>query len=170
MAVPPLGAMAEAFFDYRQIKRSFYMFFFQMPMADAAVATGDLAFIEGLWSDWTGKGYDFSEDLAHVRDCLREPENLAAALGYYRALFDPSRQAPELSAEQAASTVASPHPTLYLHGTEDRALGAELVGGTGALLAAGSEVQMVEGANHFLHLEQPDTVNDRVLAFLGSAG
>jgi pimeloyl-ACP methyl ester carboxylesterase len=37
-AVPPLGAMGNAFFDYDQIRRSFYMFFFQTAFAEPAVA------------------------------------------------------------------------------------------------------------------------------------
>jgi pimeloyl-ACP methyl ester carboxylesterase len=166
MAVPPMGSIGQGLFQYAQLKRSFYMFFFQLPIAEAVVGLDDLAFIEGLWHDWTGAEYDASEDVAHVKDALRDPANLAAAIGYYRAVFDPSRQVPELADAQAATSQPTPQPTLYLHGTDDRALGVELVKGADAFLGRGSEVVFVEGANHFLHLERPDEVNDRVLAFV----
>ncbi|MDQ1375422.1 MAG: hypothetical protein QOJ09_2760, partial [Actinomycetota bacterium] len=117
-AVPPLAAMAEAFFSYDQIKRSFYMFFFQNPLADMAVGMNDLAFIDRLWADWS-PGYDATEDLQYVKQSLRQPENLAAAIGYYRAMFDPTKQSPELTTEQAATAGTPPQPTLYLHGADD---------------------------------------------------
>src|SRR5207253_8705853 len=131
--------MANAFFDYAQIKRSFYMFFFQLPFAEAAVSLNDLAFIDGLWADWS-PGHDGKEDVAHVKDCLRQPANIEAALGYYRAMFDPSRHDAALAAEQAATTQVPPQPTLYLHGSADGCLGPELVAGAADLLGPQSAV------------------------------
>ena len=84
MAVPPAGAVAGGFMQYRQLKKSWYMFFFQHGLSDVVVGMDDLAFIDGLWADWS-PGYDGTEDIAHVKDALRDPANLAAALGYYRA-------------------------------------------------------------------------------------
>src|SRR5687768_14320992 len=88
MAVPPGGAMGRAFFggNTDQLKRSWYMFFFQQPFADFVVAANDLAFIDMIWRDWS-PGYEASEDLEGVKAALRDPANLAAALGYYRAMF-----------------------------------------------------------------------------------
>ncbi|MDZ7732109.1 MAG: alpha/beta fold hydrolase [Acidimicrobiia bacterium] len=82
-AVPPLAAMADAYFTYDQVKRSFYIFFFQTPFADVAVPLNDLEFVARLWADWS-PGYDATEDLAHVRAAIGDPENLTAAIGYYR--------------------------------------------------------------------------------------
>ena len=42
------------------------------------------AFIDQLWRDWS-PGYDATGHLAEVKDCLRDPANLSAAIGYYRA-------------------------------------------------------------------------------------
>ena len=61
MAVPPAGAVAEGFLSYRQLKRSWYMFFFQHLLADIVVQMDDLAFIDGLWEDWS-PGYTDSAD------------------------------------------------------------------------------------------------------------
>ena len=168
MAVPPAGALAGAFFSYPQFKRSFYMFLFQLPMAESLVAANDLAFIEGLWSDWTGPAYDATADVAHVKDCLREPANLTAALGYYRSMLGTLPPAPELSDVQAATAAPTPQPTLYVQGADDRALGIELAKGAEAFLGPGSRMEVVEDANHFLHLEKPTEINKLVVDFVTS--
>jgi pimeloyl-ACP methyl ester carboxylesterase len=94
IAIPPGGGMADFVSDYDQIKRSFYVFFFQSPLADTAVPRHDFQFIEELWRDWS-PGYDGTEDVAHAKDALREPANLTAAIDYYRAVFDPTREDPK---------------------------------------------------------------------------
>lgn len=165
MAVPVGPALAGAFFTYDQIKRSFYMYFFQQPMADSLVAAGDLAFVARLWEDWS-PGYDAAEDLALVRASLGTPENLAAALGYYRALFDPTRHSPDLAAEQQAVGSVPPQPTLYLHGAQDGCMGVDAGEAVRGVLGPGSDVVVVDDAGHFLHLEQPEAVNARIVEFL----
>ncbi|WP_197022298.1 alpha/beta fold hydrolase [Candidatus Blastococcus massiliensis] len=165
MAVPVGPALATHFFTYDQIKRSFYMYFFQNPLADGLVAADDLEFVARLWADWS-PGYDAAEDLAHVRAALGGAENLNAALGYYRALFDPTRQSPELAVEQGAVGSIPPQPTLYLHGAQDGCMGVAAAEASRDLLPAPSEVAVVDGAGHFLHLEQPDEVNRRIVDFL----
>src|SRR3954463_15287985 len=75
MAVPPPEVASAAFFDYRQLKRSFYVYLFQTPLAEMIAGADDLAFLDNLWRDWS-PSYDGSEDLPHVKDALREPANL----------------------------------------------------------------------------------------------
>lgn len=165
MAVPPLAAMGQAFFDYEQLKRSFYIFFFQSPLADAVVGQDDFAFIEGLWRDWS-PGYDGREDVAHVKDALRDPANLAAAIGYYRTMFGTMSAGDRFTAEAGATAAPTPQPTLYLHGRDDGALGVDLVHDAEQFLGEGSEVDIVEGTGHFLHVERPDEVNDRIVRWV----
>jgi pimeloyl-ACP methyl ester carboxylesterase len=59
---------------------------------------------------------------------------------------------------------AGPQPTLYLHGNRDGCIDLSLVQDAGRHLAAGSRMEIVEGAGHFLHVEKPEAVNDRILA------
>jgi pimeloyl-ACP methyl ester carboxylesterase len=165
LAVPPPLAMAGGFFDYAQLRRSFYVFLFQTPLAEPAVALDDMAFIEGLWRDWS-PGYDAAEDVAHVKDALRDPANLSAAIGYYRAMLDVTRHVDSYAEQQAATTQIPPQPTLYLHGANDGALGADLVGSAADLLNDRSEVQVIDGVGHFLHLERPAEVNARIVDWL----
>jgi pimeloyl-ACP methyl ester carboxylesterase len=160
MAVPPPPVIGAGLFTYDQLRRSWYMFFFQNPLAEMAVAMDDMAFVARLWQDWS-PGFDGSEDVARVRAALADDDNLRAALGYYRALFDPTRLDPALANEQIAAAGVPSQPLLYLHGTDDGCIGVAL-----ARRFEGAEV--IEGAGHFLQLEKPDEVNRRVLEFLGS--
>lgn len=167
LAVPPLGASAKTFFTYDQLKRSFYVFLFQTALAEVALSIDDHSFLDRLWADWS-PGYDAAWDLARVKEAIGQPENLSAAIGYYRAMFDPTRHHPDYADAQAASAQPPPQPALYLHGKQDGCLS---VGGEGEalpFLAEGSVQVSVEGAGHFLHLDRPSVVNRHVLDFLAS--
>lgn len=168
MAVPPLGTVMAGFLTYRQIRRSWYMFVFQHALAEAVVAADDLAFIDGLWAEWSPE-LDATGDLVHVKNALRDPANLAAAIGYYRAMLGED-QSQATEADQAA-LLPSPIPTLYLHGADDGCMGAELVGGAmAALPSPGSRTEILDGVGHFLHLESPDRVNALIDDFLTTGG
>jgi pimeloyl-ACP methyl ester carboxylesterase len=165
-AVPPTVSFMQALFTFRQLKRSWYIFFFQSPLADGVVGADDLAFVEGLWADWS-PGYDASFDLAKVKEAIGTPRRLGAALAYYRSMFDPSQEIPGLEAQQSSPLQNVPQPTLYYHGAEDGCVGAEAV--TPAILdfvGPGSEIMMIEGAGHFAHVERPDVVNSKILDWL----
>src|SRR3954452_8043906 len=156
MAVPPPAVASAAFFDYAQLKRSFYVYLFQTGLAELVVGADGLAFIDNLWRDWS-PSYDGKEDLAHVKDALRAPENLRAAIGYYRAMF-----------AGGALGDSPSQPTLYLHGEDDGAFLANRALEAKAHLAADSEVQVLPGCGHFLHLERPDEVNKQVVDWLSA--
>ena len=166
-AVPPPATVANAFFSFDQLKRSWYMFFFQNPLADMAVPMNDLAFIDRLWADWS-PGFDASAELAAVKDALRDPANLAAAIGYYRATLGAGQRSPDYDAVEASGAAPLPMPVLYLHGADDGCMGAELVDDSvrTALPHADSRVEIVAGTGHFLQLEDPTTVNRLIVDFL----
>jgi pimeloyl-ACP methyl ester carboxylesterase len=154
MAVPPPAIASAAFFDYAQLKKSFYVYLFQTDLAELVAGADDLAFIANLWRDWS-PSYDGAEDLAHVRDALCAPENLRAAIGYYRAMF-----AGGVLGESPSQ------PTLYLHGEDDGAFLADRVLEAKAHLSAESEVRVLPGVGHFLHLERSDEINRLVVDWL----
>ncbi len=166
MAVPPLGSLMAGFLTYAQVRRSWYMFVFQHPLAESIVAADDLHFIDELWKEWS-PGYDAGNDLPHVKDALRDEANLHAAIGYYRAMLGEPTGDDGPDPADAAVFLPSPVPTLYLHGADDGCMGAELVADAGAYLGAdGSRTEIIPGVGHFLHLEDPDRVNGLVLDFL----
>jgi len=166
MAVPPGGAVLQAFqTNLAQLKRSWYMFFQVHPMSDVVVPTNDLAFLDQLWADWS-PGYAAAEDIENVKRCLRNPENLAAALGYYRALFGDGFVDPALSDVQAASFEVPSQPMLYLHGANDGCIGAEVAETARSMVTANVRIEVLPDCGHFLQLERPDDVNTRILGFL----
>ncbi len=165
-AVPPLVVMAERVFEYDQAKRFWYQHFFLSPLAEAAVAMDDMAFLDRLWVDWS-PGFDPSVALVKVKDSLRGTANLAAALDYYRSTFDPARHDPALEAQEAACLSVPSQPTLYLQGDQDGCIPVEVAADAGEVLtSAGSRVEVVPGAGHFLQYEQPEVVNRLVVEFL----
>lgn len=170
MAVPPGPAMG-GLLTYDQLKRSFYMWFFQLPLADFIVPGNDFDFIARLWQDWS-PGHDGTEDVDHVRDALRDPANLGAALGYYRSAFGTAPAPPpdpDVTAVEAAAGGMPTQPLLYLHGRTDGCMGADLAMAADPLLPSPSKMVMVEGAGHFLHLEKPDEVNRLVVEFFAAS-
>lgn len=166
-AVPPPSTVANAFFSYDQLRRSWYMFFFQSPLADMAVPMDDLAFIDRLWQDWS-PGFDASGELPAVKDALRDPANLTAALGYYRATLGAGARSPEYDAVEAAGAAPLPMPVLYLHGATDGCMGAELIDPTvtASIPHPDSRVEVVDGVGHFLQLEDPERVNALIVDFV----
>ena len=170
--VPPFPVFGQIAFSYEQIKRSFYFWFFQMGLADAIVGGNDLAFIDGLWRDWS-PGYDATYDLARAKECLRDPANLAAALGYYRTFFNPTVFGSPAWAEEQTAALGKPptQPVLYLHGTNDGciALSDEAAKSVQGFLGPDSEVEKIRGVGHFLLVERSRKINERILRFLGKA-
>jgi len=166
LAVPPAGVVAAAFTSYDQLRRSWYMYFFQHPLAEHVVGQDDLHFIDRLWDEWS-PGYPAAEDLATTKAALRDPANLAAALGYYRATLGNGPTDDGLAGIEAAWTTPNPVPTLYLHGRADGCIGAELVVDVEQYLPGeGSAVEVIDGVGHFLHLEQPGPITSRIVGFL----
>jgi pimeloyl-ACP methyl ester carboxylesterase len=170
MSVPPAAALMGGMMTPAQLKRSWYIWFFQMAgLPEMIVPADDFAFIAKLWADWS-PGYDAAGDVAAVAETLGQPANLAAAIGYYRAMFDPSTHLPAYAEGQAATQLPTPQPTLYLHGTNDGCLGVDMINDAvaAALPAAGSRVEIVQDAGHFLQIEQPEVVNRLIVEFLSA--
>jgi pimeloyl-ACP methyl ester carboxylesterase len=130
-----------------------------------ALPLDNYGFVDGLWADWS-PGYDGAWDVARVKESIGDPERMAAAIGYYRALYDPSPLDPELTDEQNAANLPTPRPTLYLHGRDDGCMLLSSIGNPTDFMAEGSRVVVVDGAGHFLHVEQPDVVNRHILEFV----
>jgi pimeloyl-ACP methyl ester carboxylesterase len=164
-AAPPPAAMAAGLLTYDQLRRSWYIYFFQSPLAEHVVGLDGLAFIDRLWADWS-PAYDGAEDIARVKESIGDADHLGAALGYYRALFAGPPDDPEAAAALAASSTVPPQPALYLHGRDDGCMGIDAMGPVTDFLAPGSKMVVIDGAGHFAHLEQPDLVGDAIITFL----
>jgi pimeloyl-ACP methyl ester carboxylesterase len=148
----------------RQLLRSWYIMFFQLPWLPERSAE---RVVPKLWRDWS-PGYDGTEDVRLVLDAIGSPEHWRAALGYYRAMVRGSRP-PAGYAELHQHWLQPPTlPTLYLHGNDDGCASAEYTDWVRRVLPAGSAAYGVDGGGHFLQLDQPVATAERILDFIGS--
>ena len=167
LAVPPTAALGMAFVqNLEQIKKSWYMFFFQHGLADLVVGANNHAFIEMLWREWS-PGYDASVDLEFVSKSLADPKNLQAALGYYRATLGDGYRDPSLKALQDQMGAGVPtQPLLYLHGADCGCVGVDVFESAKTLAPANIKFELIAAAGHFLQLEQPEKVNKLICDFI----
>lgn len=168
---PPPQILARAIVrSPAQLRRSWYVLFFQLPwlperrMAANAAEVVARALVGGSHrrEAWT------REEVDAYRAAFARPGRAKAAIDWYRAGF---RRSVRPRRGRARATVAA--PTLVLWGVEDRFLGRELVT-LERLRDAFSEgnvpsVVLIEDAGHFVQNEAPERVNDELLRWLGPA-
>ncbi|BBZ29958.1 epoxide hydrolase [Mycolicibacterium madagascariense] len=147
----------------RQLLRSWYITYFQLPWLPARSASW---VVPRLWRQWS-PSYDASEDVALVMDAIGAPENWRAALGYYRATMRGSAPPPRYADLHRYWLARLRVPTLYLHGADDGCASAEYTHWVKPALPEGSAAQIVSGAGHFMQLDQPDRVARSIVEFLG---
>ncbi|MEP3244649.1 MAG: alpha/beta hydrolase [Sneathiella sp.] len=153
--------------DGDQQRRSWYMFFFLAPFAEAAVTQNNYAFIDRLWAEWS-PGWEVDQNhLSELKDIFSQGSNLTAALSYYRDTFGGAAK-PGSTDSRFSGYAKKPIdvPTLYLHGQQDGCITPDLSGGMEALFSKGLTKQFLDGAGHFLHLEKPDLFNSHISQFL----
>jgi pimeloyl-ACP methyl ester carboxylesterase len=174
MSVPPAGSFLPlgrvpnagrlAAHLPRQLLRSWYIMYFQLPQLPERSASW---VPRRLWQQWS-PGYDADEDLRHVDAAIGTPESWRAALGPYRATVRNTRP-PSPYAELHRHWLSAPTlPTLYLHGTDDGCATPAYSDWVRHVLPPDSELQRVDHAGHFLQLEQPDVVAKHIVDFIGS--
>lgn len=159
ISVPPLNVMTSALFRYNQLKLSWYMFFFQTPFAETVVAQNDFEFIKNLYSDWS-----VNKDKTAAQNaikCLQQSANLNAALSYYRELF---------KIENLTKTLSQllEKPLYYLHGSLDGCISKDSIFDLSHNLPAGSKVEFLENAGHFLNIDCPDLLAEKIIHYLNS--
>lgn len=152
--------------SWRQLKRSWYMAYFQLPgLPERRIAADDFAFLERLWRDWSPGWRYAPEDIAPLKQAFADPAVVQAALAYYRAM--PAgllRTAlPGASAPQLTPCAV---PTLAIAGLQDGCIGAEMFSAQERWFPAGYRFVPVADAGHFMHREQPRAFADAVLDFL----
>jgi pimeloyl-ACP methyl ester carboxylesterase len=155
------GALANPSLHARQLLRNWYVYFQLLPRISEASLP---RLIPLLWSRWS-PGYDAYEDVAEAVAALAPPGHATAALRYYRALYLPRMRSSKYEPEQAHLYDAPSAPLLYLHGDRDGCLLPALAAKAAAALPVGSEFELVRQAGHWLHLERPEYVNQRIAEF-----
>lgn len=164
MAIPHPVVATQGLASPAQIHRAFHWWFFQLPdLPEQAVPADDFAFIDYLWDQWS-PGHSEQAHLARIKQTLSQGGAVAATLGYYRALLNPTLQDPALATLRARLDDPIAVPTLALCGADD--IRAEPMAGQAHLFTGPYRFDVVPDCGHFLHRERPDEINRRVLDWL----
>lgn len=159
MSVPHIGGATQSL---RQLRRSWYIWFFQLSgLPERRVTRDDYAFIDRLYRVWSPTWPVTENDLRPVKQALAAPGGLAAAIGYYRAMFRGSSRA-----GWALLSARTSPPTLMLSGAIDGAVGPEVFGRSRESFTGPFEFHLLPGVGHFPHREATDDVCRRILEFL----
>jgi pimeloyl-ACP methyl ester carboxylesterase len=169
----------------RQLARSWYMFFFQIPWLPETLLGLRHArpVADAIRRSAVRQDSITAEDFAYLRDAASRPGALRSAVNYYRATFrSPLAQAMwpawlrrfvhgdrpvEGVRERLEDWPKITAPTLLIWGENDVALGKELTLGTEALIAAPLDIKYIPLCGHWVQQEQPVLVNGYLLDFLG---
>jgi pimeloyl-ACP methyl ester carboxylesterase len=156
----PLRMMQELRRNPRQMLRSWYALFFQIPgLPEWLLTRADARMIaEGMRRAFTRPESLTEEDVTVLRDAATRPGGLRGPLNLYRAAV---RRPPDV-----ASWPRVQAPTLLIWGDRDIALRPELADRTETLVDGPFRLHRIPEAGHFAHQEQPDLVNRLLLEFL----
>lgn len=145
--------------NLRQLAKSWYMFFFQLPMLPEHLLTrndaGEIVrMLRGSSIDRT----NFSaQELRPFRDDIQRPGAAKAMVDWYRTAIRQVR-VPKTPLVRAR--------VLLLWGMQDRALSFDALVPATEKLATNLRIERIENAGHFVHAERPADINSRLIAFL----
>ncbi|MBI3799352.1 MAG: alpha/beta hydrolase [Deltaproteobacteria bacterium] len=148
--------------NFRQLRRSWYMFFFQIPwLPEALFRLNRRRFVEQAFRGMAIRKEAFpDEDLQRYVEASAKPGALTAAINYYRAMFRDFLRRGERKFAKIAC------PTLLIWGEEDVALGKELTYNMEPYFTDRFEIKYIPRCSHWVQQEQPELVNQYMLEFL----
>ena len=125
LAVPPVGALAR---DVQLRPTQAVVLHLVHPAGRACRGRRFWSPVSGSRCGRTGRRVmtPATTSLNCVDTCTAD--NIANVIAPYRASFNPDFADPDAEAEALATMQAPPVPTLYLHGADDGAIGADLLG------------------------------------------
>jgi epoxide hydrolase 4 len=158
MNIPHPAKFAEGLRTPQQLMRSWYTFFFQVPVLPELVLQAfDYEVISNVL---TGMAVDESTftptDIEAYKDAAAKRGALTAMLNYYRNAF---------SSFQQQDWTLLDVPTLMIWGEEDAALGKELTYGTQKFVRD-CQIRYIPNCSHWVQQERPELVNQYMREFL----
>lgn len=171
MAMPPLrafdnsrhGLAQNLRMTAMQLRRSWYVLFFQLPILPERVVH---RVIPRLWKDWSPPGVDVGEGVGSALAALPSITHRRAAVSYYRSMVRFTSAAPQYAGLHRFRFKLPRVPILVLHGEQDGAIQVDYLDGVIDSLPPGSRVKRIAAAGHFLQIDQPDAVSDAILEYL----
>ena len=148
----------------RQMARSWYMFFLQVPVVPEMLLKAFGSFmLKRSFTDWAVDKEAFTpEDLDRLAEAANRPGALTGGMNYYRAMV---RNFSGLRALRG-SVPRIKSPTLLIWAEDDRALGKELTYGLDPYFENGLTVRYIPDCSHWVQQEQPLLVNELLDEFL----
>lgn len=150
--------------NFKQLKRSWYMFFFQIPyLPEWNIKRNLTVFFKRALRGWAHNKEAFTnDDILHYVKAFEKPYALTAAINYYRASFRSifKRNQQKLKLIEA--------DTLMIWGEDDQALGIELTYGMEKYFKNHFEIKYISDCSHWVQHEYPDLVNSYILEFLSA--
>ncbi|HEY2466202.1 MAG TPA: alpha/beta hydrolase [Steroidobacteraceae bacterium] len=161
MNVPHPALARQGLRTWRQLAKSWYIFFFQLPgIPEWGLARNGC---EAIGHAFRGMAVDktrFPDEVLRVyRDAAAGAGALTAMLNYYRALLRGFRRI------SRRGTVRIDTPTLMIWGEVDHALGKELTYGTEKYVS-NLTMRYLPNVSHWVQQEAPETVNAMIGAWL----
>jgi pimeloyl-ACP methyl ester carboxylesterase len=160
MNVPHPKLAEKALRTGRQLAKSWYIFFFQLPwIPEWLLARNHCAAIGRAFRGMAVDKSRFPDEVLRVyQDAAAEPGALTAMVNYYRALLRSPRRT-----RHGAPRIET--PTLMIWGEEDAALGKELTFGTEEYVRD-LTLRYLPKVSHWVQQEAPETVNAMIEAWL----
>ena len=156
--------------DLNQLRRSWYIFAFQIPGLPEWIIQQNLKnFVQTVFrGSAVRKGFFTRETSAMYEAALRQPGAITSALNYYRQLFSPLVWMSDIwSTMSSGSPQLITAPTLVLWGEEDGVLSGRIAEDLRHAVSASFELKFLPNCGHWIQQESPQTVNRELLAFFG---
>jgi pimeloyl-ACP methyl ester carboxylesterase len=145
----------------RQLARSWYMFFFQLPwLPEQAVRAGDWWFFRYGFEHDARPGAFTPADVDRYREAWSQPGAATATINYYRASL---RSRPPRAGGGGLVPVQA--PTLVIWGERDRHLGAELAEPSPEDVPNLERVVRLPDASHWVQHDEPERVSGLLIDF-----
>jgi pimeloyl-ACP methyl ester carboxylesterase len=161
MNAPHPAAMMREMRTIKQLRKSWYIFAFQLPWLPEYLLGRNHAYEIGrmLRGAALQKTVFPGEETTKYQEAMSKPGAIKAALSYYRQLF----RHPPLSLYRYDTRISA--RTLLIWGEQDIALGIELTTGLERWVND-IEIKRIPDSGHWVQQEQPDKVNQYMLEFL----
>lgn len=161
--VPHPARMLRGLRTLRQLRKSWYIFFFQLPwLPEASFRARDYAVLRGtLRRDPVRPGAFSAEDIARYVAAAAQPGALTGGMNYYRALIRHPQAAGQARRIEA--------PVLVIWGQQDRYLGPELAEPSPRWVP-NCRVERLPDASHWVQADAPERVNALLVGFLAGSG
>ena len=161
--VPHPARFLDGLLSPRQLLRSSYMFFFQIPhLPEAVIRAGDFALLRSVFRrDPVRRGAFTVEEIERYVEAMAQPGALTATLNYYRYLLRSPREMGTLLEKIEA-------PVLVIWGERDRSLSRGLADPPRLWVPNLLRVERLREASHWVAEDRPLEVNSLLLDFLGN--